>query len=148
MTSPASAPLFAADTMLFIYHFENHPKFGAVAGRILEAAEHGRCRLVVSTLALMEVLVVPKRHGEDELCQRYRDFFQSFPNLEVLPVDLQVAEIASDLRAVYQIRTPDALHLATGRRAGARIFLSEDRRLKSMPEIVVQRLAEGFANLG
>lgn len=130
--------------MLFIYHFENNPEFGAAAGRILKATEKGKCRLVVSSLALMEVLVAPKKHGDYELCQRYRYFFQSFPNLEVLPIDDNVAEIASDLRAAHKIRTPDALHMATGHCAGASAFLTEDTRLRTTPKIVVQRFEEAL----
>jgi predicted nucleic acid-binding protein len=39
--------------------------------------------------------------------------------LTVLPIDQPVAETASDLRATYTLRTPDALHLATAIVAGA-----------------------------
>ena len=147
MSVPASPPLLAADTMLFIYHFENHPDFGPAAGRILGAAEGGRCRLVVSCLALMEVLVVPERHGEHELCRQYRDFFRSFPNLEMMPIDGELAEVASDLRASHRIRTPDALHLATALRAGARAFLTEDLGLGSTPEIEVWSFRRALEHL-
>ncbi len=132
-------PLFGVDTMLFVYHFEENPEFGPAAGRILTAAEKGRCRLVTSILSLMETLVVPKRHGAEELCRRYREFFQSFPNLEVLPLDAPIAEIASDLRAVHSLRTPDALHLATALAARAEAFLTEDRRLRNLPGLPVLR---------
>jgi predicted nucleic acid-binding protein len=42
------------------------------------------------------------------------------------------AEIASELRAIYTLRTPDAIHLATALKAGAAAFVSQDRRLKGM----------------
>ncbi len=145
--SSSSPPLLGADTMLFIYHFEANPAFGSVVGRILSAVENGRCRLIVSSLVLMEVLVAPKRHGERRLCQRYRDFFQSFPNLQMLPMGAEVAEIASDLRAAHNLRTPDALHMATGHHAGADAFLTEDRRLRSTPEIAVWRFDEALDRL-
>jgi predicted nucleic acid-binding protein len=130
-SGPAAAgpPLYGVDTMLFVYHFENNDQFGEPAGALLAAAERGQCRLVTSVLSLLEVLVVPKRHGMEELCRRYREMFSSFPNLSVRPVDDQVAEIAADLRAAYAIRTPDALHLATALHAKADGFVSEDRGL-------------------
>lgn len=135
-------PAYGVDSMLFVYHFEGNEEFGPAAGRLLQAAEAGRCRLVSSVLARMEVMVVPKRHREEELCRLYRDFFESFPNLSVEPVGPEVAEIAADLRAVLQIRTPDALHLATAIHAGAEAFVSEDRRLRGIEGIRVVGLAE------
>jgi predicted nucleic acid-binding protein len=105
--------------MLFAYHFEDNPQFGPGATRLLRAAENDRLQLVTSMLTLMEVLVVPKREGQVHLCRRYRELFASFPQLTVLPIDQPVAETASDLRATYTLRTPDALHLATAIVAGA-----------------------------
>jgi len=116
--------------MVFVYHFEANDLFGPGAGRLLRAAEDGRCRLVCSVVALLEVLVVPKRLGETVLCQRYREMFESFPNLSVLTLDARIAEIASDLRASHNVRTPDAIHLATALHAGAKAFVTQDGRLK------------------
>ena len=134
--------LLGVDTNLFIYHFEDNPEFGPAASRLLEAAESGRWRLVASVMSLMEVLVLPRRQGREALCQRYRDFFRAFPNLTVLPVGPDVAELASDLRAHHRIRTPDALHLATATFAGASAFVSEDSRLPHLTHLPIVRLAE------
>jgi predicted nucleic acid-binding protein len=133
-------PLYAVDTMLFVYHFEGNERFGPAAGRLLAAAESGQCRLVASVLARMEVLVVPKRHGREDLCQRYRDLFEAFPNLTVLPIGPEITEIAAGLRANHNLRTPDALHLATAIQAGAKAFVSEDRRIGGVEGMEVVRL--------
>jgi len=147
--TPASAapdsdfpPLYGVDSMVFVYHFEANEEFGQAAGRLLQAAEAGRCRLVCSILTLLEILVVPKRTGQEELCRRYREVFQSFPNLTVLPLETQIAEIASDLRARHSVRTPDAIHIATAIRAGAAAFVSGDGRLNRVQEVRVLRLDE------
>ncbi|MBV8200561.1 MAG: type II toxin-antitoxin system VapC family toxin [Acidobacteria bacterium] len=137
ITPPVRSPLYGVDTMLFVYHFEEHPQFGPGASRLLRAAEHDRLRLVTSVLTLMEVLVVPKREGQLQLCQRYRELFASFPQLTVLPIDPPVAEVASDLRATYVLRSPDALHLATAIVAGAEAFVTGDRRLQRISAIRV-----------
>lgn len=142
---PAGAPgpaLFGIDTMVFVYHFEGNERFGPAAGRLLAAAEAGRCRLVASVLTLYEVLVVPKRRRLDDLARRYRDLFASFPNLAVLPVEPGVVEVASDLAAEHELRAPDAIHLATAVQAGAAGFFSEDRRLRRVREVEVLSLDE------
>ena len=136
------APLYGVDTMLFVYHFEANPQFGREAGRLLAAAENGSCRLVTSVLSLLEALVIPKRHGDEALCRRYRDFFGAFPNLTVVPVGPEIAEAAAELRAGHGLRTPDALHLATARHAGAAGFVTEDRRLRGIRGLAVRTLAD------
>lgn len=56
MTAPKAAssvpPLYGADSMLFIYHFENNKDFGDAAAHLLRRTEEGHCRLVCTTLAL------------------------------------------------------------------------------------------------
>lgn len=126
--APAAPPTFGLDTMVLIYHFESHPEHGPAATELLRAAENGRCRLAVTIVALLEVLVVPKRQRREDLCRRYRDFFEAFPNLEVVPVDTSIVELASDLRAAHGLRTPDALHLATAVHRGTDAFVTEDDR--------------------
>lgn len=140
MTAPP--PLYGADSMLFIYHFESNAEFGGAAAGLLRRTEEGNCRLVCTTLALLEVLVVPKRLERFDLCRQYRELFDSFPNLRMQPVDEGIAEIASDLRARYKVKTPDAIHIAGAIAAGADAFLSQDGDLKAVREIPVLSLGE------
>ena len=152
LSAPARAtpPTFGLDTMVLIYHFESHEELGPAATELLRAAEDGRCRLVVSILALLEVLVAPKRHRREDLCRRYREFFESFPNLEVVPIGTSVVEVASDLRAVHNLRTPDALHLGTAVHRGVDAFVTEDdRHLPSEAAAVpVRNVKWALARLG
>lgn len=128
--------------MLFIYHFENHEQLGPLAEPVLRAAEDGKCHLVTSLLTLLEILVIPKRLGLTALCQRYRELLDSFPNLSLQPIDREILEIASDIRASYNIRTPDAIQLATALRARADLFISHDGRIKKVDAIRVLSLEE------
>lgn len=145
-------PLLGVDTMVLIYHFEENEEFGPAASELLQATEDGRCRLVVSILGRLEALVAPKRHGREDLCRRYREVFEGFPNLEVVLVDDRVAEIGSDLRAMHSLRTPDAIHLATALHRGADAFVTQDDRhfpskVDGVPVLAIRaalaRLSEG-----
>lgn len=146
---PPETPLFGVDSMVLIYHFENHERFGPPAAELLRAAEEDRCRLVVSILGRLEVLVVPKRQGREDLCRRYREVFEAFPNLNVAPVDAAVVEVASDLRAAHNLRTPDSIHLATAIDRRAAAFVTEDDR--HYPEqaygVPVLSIAEALSQL-
>lgn len=134
-------PVYGVDSMLFVYHFENNEQFGPIAAEVFQRAESGQHRLVTSVLSLMEVLVVPKRRGMGDLAQKYRDIFESFPNLTMKPIDAEVAEIASELRAKHNLRTPDALHVATSIHSRADAFLSNDQEVeRKVTEIPIRLL--------
>lgn len=135
-------PLYGVDNRLFAYHFAADQRLGPAAGRLLQATEEGRCRLVTSVLTRLEVLVVPERQGNEALARRYRSLFDSLPNLTILPVDEEIADAAARLCAVRRLQVPQAIHLATAIHAGAEAFVSEDQALWEIPEICVRPLAE------
>ncbi len=67
----------------------------------------------------------------------YKSILSNFPNLEVIPVDNKIADIASNLRAEYGIKTPDAIQVATYIKEGCSAFLTNDFALKKIKEIKV-----------
>ena len=136
------AGLVGLDTMVLIYAFERHPAFGEAAREVLRAVEDGRCRACVSVLALGEVLTGAKRAQDPTLGLRYRDVFLRYPNLAMHDVDVAVMERLADLRAAYDLASPDAVHLATALVYGAGAFLTNDSRLKRVSEIEVVVLAQ------
>jgi predicted nucleic acid-binding protein len=52
-----------------------------------------------------------------------------------IPVDLAIAERAAELRARYNLKTPDALQVATAIETGCNAFLTSDMRLKRITEL-------------
>jgi predicted nucleic acid-binding protein len=125
----------ALDTKLFIYVFEQHPEFGEKAKAILEHIENGFVDAVASSVSLTEILVKPIREGNLTLEKQYKLLFSHFPNLTILPIDNVVAERAAYLRGKYNIKTPDALILATARLANADVFITNDQRLEIVKEM-------------
>lgn len=137
-----AVPLYGVDTMVFVHHFEGRGPQADRASALLAAAETGRCRLVTSVLAVMEVLVVPKREGLDDLCQAYRRFFDGLPNFTVVPVDLETAMIAAEIRATHRVKPRDAVHLATAVQHRVDALVSEDRALRRVNRVRVIGLDE------
>lgn len=125
------------DTMVFLYHFEANPRFVRQTVGLLSAVEQGKVAAVASTLVATECLSLPLAQGRNELVGRYRDLLRHFPNLALWPVDLDVAELAAQLRADHALRIPDALHLATALACGATAFVTADRRLQRVSEVPV-----------
>ncbi|PXF57070.1 MAG: hypothetical protein C4B59_15900 [Candidatus Methanogaster sp.] len=59
-----------------------------------------------------------------------------------MPLSCAIAEEAARLRARYNVRTPDAIQMATAIRAGASFFLTNDSHLPTIPELRVLVLDE------
>ena len=125
------------DTMIFIYHFEDHPLFAPLTEPLFEAVDRGDLSAEVSVLLAGEVLTGAKKAADNEILLRYRHIFGEFPNLTLHDADMQMMEKMSDLRVAYGLKTPDAIHMATALLHGAQAFVTNDAGLKRVNELDV-----------
>lgn len=142
MRGISEGQIIGIDTMVFIYHLEDHPDFSTITERLFDAVEKGKYHAVTSFLTLVEILVKPKREGLTKVVSDYRDLLLTFPNLKFTPVDLRVSDLASTLRAKYSIRTPDSIQIATAVVESAAAFITNDEQLKKVNEIEIVLLEE------
>ncbi|XEC95497.1 type II toxin-antitoxin system VapC family toxin [Paenibacillus tarimensis] len=92
-------------------------------------------KAIASTVSLTEILAKLIHEGNAALEKQYKLFFTDFPNLSVVPIDNIIAERAAYLRGTYNIKTPDALILASAVHAKADFFITNDLRLEQIKEI-------------
>src|SRR5712691_5144917 len=141
-----AAQTVGLDSALFIYHFEEHPRYKALCAEVFDLMEARAIQTVTSTVTLIEVLVQPLAKGEQELYARYEQYLRFGPSLTLRSLDPDLALRAAQVRARYQVRTPDAIQLAPAREFGARVFLTNDDRLRRVTEvevIVLERWLQG-----
>ena len=125
------------DTAPLIYFIEQNEAHLEPVRAFFGAVSRGEFQVVTSTLTLTEVLVHPLRSGNVELASQYHDILLSQENLMTVPISVEIAEIAAQLRATQNLRTPDAIQMATALQAGARFFLTNDARLAAVPNLDV-----------
>jgi predicted nucleic acid-binding protein len=89
--------------------------------------------LVTSRLTRLECRSKPLRAGDLATLAQFDVFFAG-AELVVAEVSAAVVERATDLRARYNLKTPDALHYATA------VFLTGDRALSRCSEVPVELL--------
>ena len=130
----------ALDTAPLIYYIEEDPKFLPAITALFEASSAGRFHLVTSSISLLEVLVLPLRKGHPELAQRYQEILVGNEQCSLIPVDSLVAQRAAALRAKYNLRTPDAIQVATAWVAQATAFVTTDRALTKIREVPIVAL--------
>ena len=137
LLKPLQGKKVALDTMIFIYAFEEHSLYLPLVKSFFHEVEKGRIMAVTSTVTLAECLVQPFRAKAMELAARYKTLFRDFPHLSVIPVSDEIAAKAAWLRAQYQLKTPDAIQLATALVSGSHVFLTNDEGLPKLEEIQI-----------
>ena len=70
---------------------------------------------------------------EDEKVSDIYRLLLTYPNLEWIPPDLEIANEAALLRAKYKLETPDALQAATATRSGATLLVTNDSSFERIP---------------
>ncbi|MSP62903.1 MAG: type II toxin-antitoxin system VapC family toxin [Myxococcales bacterium] len=128
----AAGPI-GIDTVAFIYFIEEHPTFLRLVEPIFAGIDRGRWEGVTSSLTLLETLVVPYRTGNQALAERYEAILTRSRGLRLVGLDLAVLRAASQLRATFPIKTPDALQMAAALSAGCTTFVTNDRHLPDVP---------------
>ncbi len=125
--------VIALDTAPLIYYIEENPTYLELVTSFFEAMEDDQFQVVTSYVTLLEVLVHPIRRNDMALAAQYRDILLNARGLSPVPLSAEISEEAARLRAAHNVRTPDAIQIATGIQAGASFFLTNDARLASIP---------------
>ena len=134
------------DTSPLIYYIENVEPYVSALQSLFDAIACGNNTAVTSVVTLIEVLTKPIRDVNTELVERFRLYLTSSRNLELIPVTLEIGEQAAHLRAKYDLRTPDAIQVATTLISESSALLTNDRGLEKVREANVLILDDILAN--
>lgn len=125
------------DAGCFIYLAEGSPPWrAAVQGRL--ATLPSTTALLTSRISRLECRATPIRDRDSALLARYD---AELTLTRLVQVSDSIIESATELRARYGFRSPDAIHLATAMDAGAAVFLTGDAQLARCAEIKVDVFA-------
>jgi len=134
------AGVVGLDTSIFIYHLETNPTYASLTKIAFENMEKGKFMGVTSTITLMELTVLPWRIGHENISREYEAILVNFPNLSMVDINRNVARLAAKLRADFNVTPADALQVAASLQAGAKAFLTNDKKffgLQSVIEILI-----------
>lgn len=129
------------DTPILIYTVERHPVYWTVLHSLWDGSRRGDFQVVSSELAFMEVLVLPLKNNDSALVSAYEQALLR-TEMGLLPITLSVLKQAARLRAIHNLRTPDAIHAATAIDTGCVAFITNDRASKQVPDLPAQVLDE------
>lgn len=122
------------DAAPIIYLIEQRQPFAISVRSKLAAAE---IVPVTSELARLECRVKPMHDGNLTLLQDFDDYFAN-TIAEIVQLTRDVVDRATRIRAQYNFKTPDSLHLAAAVLAHCDVFLTNDHRLTQFTGIRIE----------
>lgn len=114
------------DTTVLMAYLDANDETHPVARFILnDLVAAGRNPAVISMISVMELLIRPLQASPPGH-HTVLAFLRTHPNLECVPVDLQVAQEAANLRADKKFKPADALVVGTGLATQVRYLATND----------------------
>ena len=133
----------ALDTNIFIYHIEANPSYVPLTEVVFSALERTSLTAVTSTITMTELLVPAYKKQDEEKVDEFYVLLSRYPNLEWVAPTLEIADLAAEFRALYRLRTPDALLAATAVLQRASGFITNDpvfTRVPNFETLVLDRV--------
>lgn len=133
----------ALDTSIFIYQLEANARYLALTDHIFSWLERPGCKAVTSTITMTELLVHPYRDSDEQRVDEFYGLLSTYPNLDWIAPNLEIADLAARFRASYRLRTPDALQAATAAHEHATALITNDpafERLETFETLVLEKL--------
>lgn len=127
------------DTVICIYAVEGSPSFQTRARARLATMRAAGDQPASSDLTWLECRVKPIRLS-DATALADMEAFLTASDVVRVPMPTAVYERACRIRAVHNYKLADALHLAAAVESGCGLFLTNDNRLSSFPDIPVEVL--------
>ncbi len=123
------------DTNVFI-QVKNKEPANEFSKRVLDWIDEGRLKSVVSTVVIAEMCAGYHAAGELQEKDDFLTHVLTSANCEVVDVSASVADEAGRIRAVTELRLPDALILASGLKRGAECLITNDISIKKADRLI------------
>ena len=131
------------DSMCFIYQLSESSRYLPLTDIIFSLTSQKKIQLTTSIISLIETLAKPEELGEKLVVHQYQEVFTNLTNLDVIPVDLPVAQLTASLRGKYKhLEIPDTIQLAVALLKDCKVFITNDKQLTQVKEIKVKLLQE------
>ena len=132
----------AIESAPFIYLVEKRPNYFERMTAIVQYIREGKVEGFSSVITLTEVLSKPLQRGDQALVNGYRNMLIHSRHFQLVPVTASIAEHAAELRARYNLKTPDALQVAAALNIGCDALLTNDFGLRRVTDLQILVLDE------
>ncbi len=140
LTFPLYAKVYL-DTSPIIYSVEKHTNYRQLLTSLWQSLKSNEIEVYTSQLTLLETLVQPIKQNNQILISAYETLLTN-TDIRLLPISLDVLRESANLRAIQNLKTPDAIHASTAFSANCDYFITNDDGFKRLSNINVLILSE------
>ncbi len=134
--------MLCIDSAPFIYATEERPAYVDRMRLIFQLIRTQPIQVCSAAITLTEVLTKPLKDNDTKVVVAYRQLLLNSRRFRLIPINPTIAERAAELRARYNLKTPDALQVAVALHQQCDAFLTNDLGLKRVTEVQVLVLDE------
>lgn len=132
------------DANVFMYAIEGHEQYAALLGRMFEEIAAHNIPVLTSDLTLAECLVMPVKTGNTALANLYQQHLRTHAGLECVAVSRDILLEAARLRAISNMKLPDAIHVATAATMQCDMLVSNDKGIRTPDNMQLLLLSDGL----
>lgn len=117
------------DSNIFIRALDDPGLLGEKSRSLLEDFRQSFQKISISVIVLEEFFVRVYKQKREKDLDDILGFITLDGLVQLVDVNEQIALLAAKIRADYNIKAPDAIHLASAIEAGAKTFITTDKKL-------------------
>lgn len=129
------------DTSPIIYSVEKHADYWQILTSLWQSLKAKEIEVLTSELTLLETLVQPIKQNNTNLVSAYETLLTK-TEIKLLPISFDVLRESANLRALKNLKTPDAIHASSAFSANCTHFVTNDDGFKRISNIDVIILSD------
>lgn len=130
------------DANFFIYLVEGLEAYRWRVSTLSDLVAQKQILGITGEITLAETLVAPRKNQDIDKVLAYKRLLCESEMFQLVSITTQMWESAAGIRARYGVGLADALHLAVAQESGCTFFLTNDKRIKSLPGLEVLYLGD------
>jgi len=123
------------DSTNFIYLIERNAEFFQIERSIFTKLSDQKVNIILSAIIYAEILVKPFKTNNQRTINVYLDLFKKLPYSRFINVTPEISINAAKLRGLYNLKTPDSIHLATAISEKSEYFITSDKQILKLKEL-------------
>jgi predicted nucleic acid-binding protein len=134
------ASVYTIDASVFLNAFNPYEAGHEESHRLLTQLQEQATPIIAPTLLLPEVAAAVSQGREDEnLAREFAISLSRLPHLVLVPLDMALAQQATDLAARYRLRGSDAVYAAVALRFGSTLVTLDREQRERVAEVLTAR---------
>jgi predicted nucleic acid-binding protein len=135
------------DANIIIYFIEGAAVFRESVIELFRHTEEHNIPIMTSEISIGECLYGAYKRKNEAIADKYREIFHEIGMFHLIPVEQEIAERAAKVGAENGLKLIDAIHFTSALDVGCKVFVTNDRGIKSAEGLKVVQLFEAIQPL-